>query len=62
MEFAFCGKDAEQLNSALGLAMVCMGDLLHINRLGKSHEYSSSYRLSNVGFFLLLELINAHIS
>lgn len=51
MEFAFCGKDAEQLNSALGLAMVCMGDLLHINRLGNSHEYSSSYRLSNVGVF-----------
>lgn len=30
MEFAFCGKDAEQLNDAVRFAMVYMEDLLHI--------------------------------
>lgn len=55
MEFVFCEKDAEQLNGALRLAMVCMGDLLCIQvykQAGKSHEYSSRYHLSNVDFFV----------
>lgn len=30
MEFTFCGKDAEQLNGVFRFAVVCMGDLLHI--------------------------------
>lgn len=29
MEFAFCGKDAEQVNDAVGFAMVYREDLLH---------------------------------
>lgn len=68
MEFVLREKDAEQLNGALRLAVVCMGDLLCIQvykQAGKSHEYSSRYHLSKVlvFFFLLtLKLINAHIS
>lgn len=30
MEFAFCGKDSEQVNDAVRFATVYMEDLLHI--------------------------------